>query len=137
MDTAPVIYFFERDPRYWDIVSPIFQRVDDGLLMAVTSPVTLAECLVLPYRRGDLFLMREFVDGVVHGNNTLFLPITDEIACKAAELRAVYRLALSDAFQIATCLMSGCDAFLTNDRELRRVKEVKVLVLEEMDIQTL
>jgi predicted nucleic acid-binding protein len=132
LDTAPLVYFLERDVRYWDIVAPIFQQIDSGSLMAVTSPVTLAECLVLPYRRNNSSLVQEFIDCVVDGDNTLFLPLTEEMACKAAELRARYNLSLSDAFQIATCLVSGCDSFLTNDRVLKRVEEVDVLILEEM-----
>jgi predicted nucleic acid-binding protein len=132
LDTAPLVYFLEKDARYWDIVSPIFQQIDGGSLMAVTSPVTLAECLVLPYRQKNLALAQDFIDCVVNGDNTLFLPITEEMACKAAELRASYNLSLSDAFQVAACLVTGCDAFLTNDRVLKRVKEVNVLLLEEM-----
>ncbi len=46
LDTAPVIYYVERHPAYFNRVSPIFDRIDSGLLTAVTSPVTLAECLV-------------------------------------------------------------------------------------------
>jgi predicted nucleic acid-binding protein len=53
------------------------------------------------------------------------------MACKAAELRARYNLTLDDAFQVAVCPVSGCDAFLTNDSELKRVSEINAIVLDE------
>ena len=52
LDTAPVIYYVEANPRYHPIVEVIFDRLDYGALTAVTSPVTLAECLVFPHRLG-------------------------------------------------------------------------------------
>ena len=50
LDTAPVIYFVEKNPSFAPKVQPIFDRLDNGKLSAVVSPITLAECLVLPYK---------------------------------------------------------------------------------------
>jgi len=133
LDTAPVIYYVERHPRYAPLVDEIFGRIDDGLLPAVTSPVTLAECLVVPCRLGDVKVQQDFVDLVVRGKGVTFLPIGDAIARRAAELRARYNLRLTDAFQVAAALAAGCDAFLTNDDGLKRVKELTILVLSELE----
>ena len=46
LDTAPVIYFIEENPRYLAQVQPVFDRIDSGSLIAITSPITLSECLV-------------------------------------------------------------------------------------------
>lgn len=53
LDTAPVIYYVEKHPTYLELVTPVFNRIDAALLTAITSPVTLAECLVAPYRLGS------------------------------------------------------------------------------------
>jgi predicted nucleic acid-binding protein len=37
-----------------------------------------------------------------------------------------------DALQIAACLAHGAEAFVTNDRRLRRVTEIEVKVLEDL-----
>jgi predicted nucleic acid-binding protein len=132
LDTAPLIYFVEGNDSYLDSMRPVFERVDQGLLCAVTSPITLAECLVLPLRKGQPELARSFLEQIIHGANTTFVTLNHEIACKAAELRAHYNLTLDDAFQVAGCLASGCDAFLTNDRDLRRVDGLRVIVLDEV-----
>jgi predicted nucleic acid-binding protein len=41
---------------------------------------------------------------------------------------------LTDAFQVAVAIASGCDAFLTNDIALKRVTELGVIVLDEMEL---
>lgn len=56
------------------------------------------------------------------------------IANQAARLRASYNLRLPDALQVATAVYAGCDAFLTNDRQLQRVQELQVIVLEEISL---
>ena len=51
LDTAPLIDYVERNERYLEVVRPIFERIDQNLVIAFTSPITLAECLVLPCRK--------------------------------------------------------------------------------------
>lgn len=75
LDTAPVIYYIEKNPDYFDLVKIAFERIDSGSLTAVTSPITLAECLVIPYRLNQTHLQRDFFDLIVYGINTLFLVI--------------------------------------------------------------
>ena len=41
IDTAPFIYFLEKDPKYLSIVRPIFAEIDAGNIEAVTSTITL------------------------------------------------------------------------------------------------
>jgi predicted nucleic acid-binding protein len=134
LDTAPVIYFVERNPSYTALVSAIFDQIDNGTLTAVTSPVTLAECLVAPYRLGLMGLQDDFFNVIVYGAHTLFVPLDQEQARQAAELRARYNLTLPDALQVAAALGAGCDAFLTNDTTLRRVTELHVLVVDELEL---
>jgi predicted nucleic acid-binding protein len=50
-----------------------------------------------------------------------------------AELRARDQLRTPDALQVASALGAGCEAFLTNDLALRRVTELHVLVLGELE----
>ena len=41
IDTAPFIYFIEKDPKYLNIVRPIFAEIDAGNIEALTSTITL------------------------------------------------------------------------------------------------
>jgi predicted nucleic acid-binding protein len=58
--------------------------------------------------------------------------INASIGQKSAELRVKYKLKLPDALQIATAIYYECDAFLTNDIDLKRVKELQIIVLEDL-----
>ena len=130
MDTAPIIYFIEEHPRYLPSMDQVFQLVDSGALQIVTSPITLAECLVLPLRQGDTGIVQAFTDLLAGGPSTHFHPIEQRAGELAARLRAQYGLSLPDALQVAVAIDAGCDAFLTNDMELSRVTDLHVLVLE-------
>jgi predicted nucleic acid-binding protein len=133
LDTAPVIYFVERNPHYLEKVENVFNRLDEGTLLAATSPVTLSECLVLPFRQGKPEIVQSFVDILSNNSNVVFVVIEDQVAGRAAELRARYNLTLADAFQMAAALFADCDAFLTNDDTLKRVTELNVIVLDEVE----
>src|SRR3982751_4066445 len=133
LDTAPVIYYVEKHVLYAPLVVPIFQRIDGGSPTAVVSPVTLAECLVVPFRAGLAMLQQDFLDLLLNGNNTVFASIDGACAQRAAEMRARYNLSLLDALQIAVALSAGCEALLTNDAGLRRVSELRVLVLDDLE----
>lgn len=137
LDTSPLIYYVERNPLYFSIVKPIFDYIDNGTITAVTSPITLAECLVGVYRLGLIQSQKDFFDLIVYGNNIVFIPIDHDQAQKAGQIRAKYNLTLTDAFQFATALLTGCEVFLTNDITLKRVTEIHVLVLDDMRINSM
>jgi predicted nucleic acid-binding protein len=102
---------------------------DGGALLGATSPVTLAECLVVPMRLAAEKVQEDFRELIVAGPGILFVPLDAVVAQRAADLRARYNLTLTDAFQLAAAIIGGCDAFLTNDEALERVQGIKVLVI--------
>ncbi|ALB42552.1 MULTISPECIES: PIN domain-containing protein [Nostocales] len=131
LDTAPVIYYVENNPQYQSLVNYVFENLDSGLLSAVTSPITLSECLVYPYRLGLTELKEDFIDLIVSGVNVEFIQIDELIAKQASQLRAKYNLALLDSLQISVAIVAKCDVFLTNDIQLKRVTELPILVLSD------
>lgn len=133
LDTAPVIYFVEKNPAFSTKVQPLFSKLDEGTLSAIVSPITLAECLVLPYKISKPDIARIFSELLVSSDNVLFYPIDEATADKAAEFRARYNLTLTDAFQVAVAIQAECDAFLTNDADLKRVTEIPVIILSELE----
>ncbi|WP_017326546.1 PIN domain-containing protein [Synechococcus sp. PCC 7336] len=133
LDTAPVIYYLENNPIYQSLVVSVFDRIEAGRLTAVTSPVTLAECLVHPYRLGRTKLQQAYQRTIVNAENTLFQTIGELAAQRAAQLRASYNLSLPDFLQLAAALAANCEAFLTNDINLKRVGELQILVIKELE----
>ena len=100
----------------------------------MTSPVTLAECLVHPLRLGLVPLHQAFIDVIVNGSNTIFVDINQAIGETAAQLRAAHSLRLPDSLQLATALTHGCDAFLTNDMQLKKAPNLRILVMDELEV---
>jgi hypothetical protein len=41
---------------------------------------------------------------------------------------------LPDSIQIATVIVSGCDAFLTNDVALKKVTEIRSIVVNKLEM---
>jgi predicted nucleic acid-binding protein len=134
LDTAPVIYFVERNPNYAALVDEIFDRIDAGTITAATSPITLAECLVVPMRKKLVAAEQDFTDLIVSGANVTFMGIDSTIARQAAQFRAHHNLKLADAFQGAVAFAAGCNALLTNDLDLKRIRGINVLVLDELEL---
>ncbi|MDQ3010043.1 MAG: PIN domain-containing protein [Acidobacteriota bacterium] len=133
-DTAPVIYFVEANPKYDALVTEIFQRVTNGALLGTASVITLSEVLVQPILHQHALLQQEYHDLLLRGLNFTTLAVSAAIAERAAELRARYRLRTPDALQIATALEADCEAFLSNDTGLRRATELRVLLLDELEL---
>lgn len=59
--------------------------------------------------------------------------IDEAVAKKAAQIRAEYRhFKGMDALQLASACLTGCDTFLTNDKQLKQFSELKVVLVEEL-----
>jgi predicted nucleic acid-binding protein len=134
LDTSPVIYYVEAVPAFAEVVRGIFTLIGKGQIQGVVSPVTLAECVTLPIRLGQVELRERFTDLLTATDGIVLVNIDATIAQQAAELRIRYGLKLPDALQLAVGFCAGCEAFLTNDVALKRVTELQVLVLGELEV---
>jgi predicted nucleic acid-binding protein len=134
IETAPFIYFTEKRPGYVDKVRAIFQFWIEHELTLITSTIALTECLVKPLRDGDTTLVAAYSDLFETTDGLHLVSVNAAVARRAADLRARYNLKTPDALHVATALEAGCDAFLTNDADLKRVSELRVLVLEDLEL---
>lgn len=132
IDTAPFIYYIEAHPQFGPLSKIIFDAFLSGRIVAYSSVVTLTEVLPKPIESGDEKLARQFSEFLEHGKYLGLLEITAAIAKQAGRLRGLYPILRAfDAIQLAAALDAGADAFLTNDKKLQRIKEIKVLVLAD------
>jgi len=133
-DTAPIIYFVEANPTYDELVSNIFSRVAGGEVSGWPSVVSLTEVLVRPISSGRKDLQQAYRRLLLNSTNFKTVPINSEVAESAARVRATYGLRLPDAIQIAFALDVRCQAIVCNDRSMRRVTELQVLVLDDLEL---
>ena len=132
LDTMIFIYAFEEHPAYLPLLKDFFRVLENGEIEAVTSTISITECLVQPYRKKDFALAARYMVFFRNFPHLSIIPITDDVAERAALLRAHYNLKTPDAIQVATTLISGCRAFLTNDETLASIEGIDILVLDQL-----
>jgi predicted nucleic acid-binding protein len=131
IDTSIFIYHLEASPRYAGVAGRALSALADGTYTGITSPLTLMELMVKPLQLGRPEVADEYELLLAGFPNLMITDIDRPAARRASELRATYRLRPADAIQVGTSLRHGATAFLTNDRDLRRIKELQVIVLED------
>lgn len=122
IDTAPLIFFIEKNARYSAVVKPVIVLIDSGQTKGLTSTITLLEVLVLPLREGNKKLADTYRSILLSSNSLTTCEITNAISERAAALRAKYGLKTPDSIQLATAILRRADYFLTNDLALKQVK---------------
>ena len=132
LDTAPIIYFLQRNASYFEQMKNILRYLRQEGTSFVSSDITTEEYLVMPYRENNLpltFALDRFIllaqVEIVHTSSA--------IAKRAARIRAEYKgFKAMDALQIATAMESDCDLFLTNDKQLRQFDGIKCFTVDDM-----
>jgi len=127
VDTAPIIYWLEGHPRLADRFAAVFAAAESGDAQIVISTVTLAEVLAGPLRTGNELLTAQYREALTRSAGWQVLPFDVELAVEAARIRAVYRMRLPDAIQVATAIRAGAEALVTHDRAMRRVRGLRVV----------
>lgn len=132
IDTAPFIYYIEADPQFGPLSKEVIDAVQSGLLTAFSSVITLAEVLPRPVQAGRADIAERFSMFLRRGRNLTLLSISADIAEKAGWLRGRYpSIRALDAIQISSALYAETDVFLTNDKRLRRIKEIRIMLLSD------
>ena len=131
IDTPVFIYHIQQASPRAMAATAILRAVADGRFEGVTSVITLLEVTIQPLRLGRPEVADAYRALIADIPNLAIVDVDASVARIGAELRAVYGLRTPDALQIAACLAHGAEAFITNDRRLRRVAEVDVRLLED------
>jgi predicted nucleic acid-binding protein len=132
LDTAPLIYFIEGHSSFQPVLTKLFTANDTGDFIFYTSSITLLEVLVKPLRDGQAGLVNQYKHILLRAPGIEIYDIDNNIAAKAAELRATYSLRTPDALQLAAAIELKTDYFLTNDVRLRSVREMQSITLSEL-----
>ena len=133
-DTAPLIYYLEQNPPFVARMELIMAQADSAQIRATTSVLTLTEILVQPLKVGNTDHAQDLYDAVLDRFGNGLATVTSEIALSAAAIRARHELRTPDALHLATTLRQGCDAFLTNDSHFKRVRNLRILDLDELEL---
>ncbi len=132
IDTAPYIYYLEKNLKYGNKIKEFLISNYDSGKEFITSAITIEEYSIVPYREKNTKLLKDF-DMLIEDTETDVVDITKSIAKKAAQIRAEYKnFKAMDALQLAAAVKSGCGIFLTNDKQLRQFKELAVITMDDL-----
>ena len=132
IDTAPFIYYIEEYEKYIETVDPLFSYISQGHITAYTSLITLIEVLTKPIEEKDKRLVYKYEELLTDSKGLILTDMDKNIAVESAKLRVKYRIKIPDAIQVASGLVNGANAFITNDSNLKKIKEIKVIVLDDI-----
>lgn len=131
LDSNIFIYYLDRNSQVYSQADNLISRLTSGNFKVITSVLTLIE--ILSYKIPPKLIKQAEKDFSEIPNITLS-DVTSEIGKTAARIRRERGLKLVDAVQLATAVVSNCEVFITNDFRLKRFKEVKVLLLQEIKV---
>ena len=122
----------ENHFKYKNIISNYiinnFTNNDD----LVTSVITLSEFGVKPTKLNKNYVIDDFRRFL---NNLSFeiLSVNEKEAELSYLLRSKYDfLKGMDALQLSLSIVNQCDEFITNDKKLSKIEEVKIIYIDEL-----
>lgn len=87
---------------------------------------------MFPYESGKVELADNFKRFIEYMNIKV-VDIDSNIAEQGAKIRGKYKhFKAMDALQIATAIISECDMFFTNDKQLRQEKELPCMTMDDL-----
>ncbi len=132
IDTAPFIYLLEDNEQFSTAVRNRFSDYYMAEAQLCTSLITFTEYCVIPYRQGNTQKITDF-ENFIADTGISVIPLTVSIAKYASLLRSKYQgIKAMDALQLAFAIQNECDAFLTNDKQLRQIREIKAVLVSEL-----
>jgi len=132
LDANLFIYSVEGIEPWAPLMREVLAAVDSHECTAVTSELSLAECLVKPFEIGRQDLVKSYLGLLQDRTGFEIMPLDRAILIESARLRSASRLRLPDAIHAATAINATCDLLLTNDSGFRSVKGIEILLLNEM-----
>lgn len=132
LDSMCFIYQFAEHPDYSPLTNIVFKLLEKGKISAITSTISVIETFIQPEVQGDQFIITEYERVFQELPNLEVVPVDWPLARLASKLRAKHKtIRTPDAIQLAASLLKGCLAFVTNDARLKKVKEIKTIVLKD------
>lgn len=127
LDTNVLIYYLDQHPVFGEAALTLIKKLKSGKAKGVTSVITLIELL------SNFYLSEkdvEFIkDKYLEIPNLETIEVSRDLSIEAARIRREYGFRLPDAIQLATAISAKAKAFISNDKNLKKFKELEVILL--------
>jgi predicted nucleic acid-binding protein len=132
LDTSIFRLYLQGDERHGALTMALFDGIERGRLLGVAATVALQELLVDAYREKNEQTIQDFNVLLPTFPNLALVPLTPEIADKAASYQARLGWDPSTSIQVATAAVEGANAFITGSRGMGGLfGELEIIVIEE------
>lgn len=134
LDTSILVYHANNDPNFGEAATRILDLITNGEQQGMISAIAVTEFLSLRLLRLQSTternkLWQRLLAWILNIPNVEIVPIDATIAAEAAKLRQSYGFKTPDAIHLACAIAAGADVFLTNDRQLKKCREITVKML--------
>ena len=132
LDANAFIYYAELHPVLGAPVQAILERSVAGKLTVVTSELTLAEVLVLPFKLDEKAQIAGYEQLLQDRTGFELIPVSRKILLESAKLRAATGCKLPDAIHVATAQSANCTCLVTEDQRMRATGSMHVVRISEL-----
>lgn len=132
LDSPIIIYAWESNPAYVKSAHKLLRKIESGEFVALFSVIGMIEVLTGPKKAGDFRLAQQYKELLISYPHLQIISLNEDVIDIASDLRAKYNLATPDAIHIATAIYERADVFVTNDKALKKVKEISIKLLNEV-----
>ena len=109
------------------------RHIEATRMLAVTSELTLAECLVKPMPEGHTPRQEIHHEMLTSRPALSVVPVSRAVLVEAARIRSMTgSVRLPDAIHLRAAVLEGCDTVLTNDRSLASTTVIPTLLLDTL-----
>lgn len=129
LDSSCFIYEFAEHPQFVSFTHNIFRQIETGKMQAVTSVISATEIFVRAEEEKNQLLIRNYESLLLNFPNLSIFPVDWNLARTASKIRAEYHFRTPDALQLALAQNAQADAFITNDKKLKKFRKIEILVL--------
>ena len=130
LDSNIFMYAIEGHEHYAARLAVLFGQIAAQRIPVTTSELTLAECLVMPYKTGNTALAAIYQQHLSTHAGLECVAVSRDILQEAAQLRAISNMKLPDAIHVATAVRLQCDTFVSNDNGIRLPDSMTLLTLQ-------
>ena len=129
LDANIYIYAFELIEGFQESVTQLFQQIESDNLEVFASDLILTEILPKPIRDERKDIAEKYLQYLQQSPSIHLVRVNQDVIETSVKLRAKYHLRSMDTLHLATAMVHQCESFITNDRKLEKVSEIRVHLL--------
>lgn len=131
-DVNPIIYFIEQNTQFAETVTPVFEMIGDGSIVAFTSELSLTEILIKPIRDNRIQVIQAHKELLLDPELVTLISPNQDTFLLAAELGGKLAMRAPDAIHMACAIESKCKYFITNDKSIKSTGNVTVVLVGDL-----